>query len=216
MWTITKMESNGQITTETTKSLLWRDAEGRTRQDDIHESETLGETRTINISDPVTRVGYAWNDGEQLDKQANSVIVTHTPGSWQEVDSWPDSPSTAKSRTPSAPGPMPTKDPNMKLETLQPKELNGIHVEGQRTTQVIPAGKEKNDHEVTVTWEKWTSPELKITICSVRDDPHTGRTVIELSNIDRSNPARSLFQPPTDRPMHDVPLAAQNAGQRAR
>ncbi len=205
--TISKFGSDGQTTIQTLKSLLWRDAEGRTRQDDIEENEA----RAINIDDPVARVHYAWNDGDRLDKQANGVMVTHTPASHQEEDFWPDSSPKGQPRIPPTPGPVSTNDPDRKFEILEPKELNGIHVEGQRITWVIPVGREGNDHEMRVTREKWTSPDLRITVYSVLDDSRTGRTVIELTNIDRSNPAPSIFQPPTDRPMYDVNAVTHDA-----
>jgi hypothetical protein len=209
--TISKLGTDGQTTTQTLRSLLWRDAEGKTRQDDIEENKTFGETRAINVDDPVTRVHYAWNDGGRLDKQANGVMVTHTPASWQEEDFWPDSSPKGQPRIPPTPSPVPTNDPDRKFEILQPKELSGIHVEGQRITWVIPVGREGNDREIRVIQEKWTSPDLRITIYSVLDDSRTGRTVIELTNIDRSNPAPSIFQPPTDRPMYDVNAVGHDA-----
>jgi len=47
-----------------------------------------------------------------------------------------------------------------------------------------------------VTSETWTSPELRITVRLVKDDPRTGKVTTELTNIDRSDPAPSLFKPP--------------------
>jgi len=47
-----------------------------------------------------------------------------------------------------------------------------------------------------VTSETWTSPELRITVRLVKDDPRTGKVTTELTNIDRSDPALSLFKPP--------------------
>jgi hypothetical protein len=81
-------------------------------------------------------------------------------------------------------------------ETLPAGNIAGLYVEGTRTTEVIPAGAAGNDRDITVTSETWTSPELRITVRQVKDDPRTGKVTTELSNIDRSDPAPSLFKPP--------------------
>jgi len=202
--TITKLGADGQTTTETLKSLLWRDGAGRTRQEDISEFPTIGKQRSINISDPVARVGYGWGDGDDIDKSANAVIVTHTPESWQEMDIWPDSSSTVKPQTLPTADQMRSSDPNIRFEILQPKVLSGIYVGGQRVTQTIPAGTAGNGQSITVTSEKWTSPELRLTVYSVQDDPRTEKRVLELTNIEGSQPDPSLFQPPADRPVWDT------------
>jgi hypothetical protein len=202
--TITKLGADGRTTTQTLKSLLWRDAEGRTRQEDINGNPATGEARTINISDPVARVGYAWCDGDDIDRQANPVFVNYTPKSWQEVDIWPNSPPSVKFRTQCNADQMQSGRSNSNCQDLQPKMLNGIYVEGQRVTQVIPADIAGNGQSITGTSEIWTSPELELTIYSVQDDPRTERSVLELMNIDRSKPDPSLFQPPTDRPKMDA------------
>lgn len=202
--TITKFGADGQTTIQTLRSLLWRDDEGRTSQEDISEIPMIGETRTINISDPIARVGYSWHEGDRIDKRANPLIVSHTPESWQEVDIWPNSSSTVKLRTPPTADQIRSSDSNIKVEILQTKVLNGIYVEGQRVTRIIPAGTAGNGQSIAVTSEKWTSPELKLTIYSVQDDPRTGKTVLELTNIERSKPDPSLFKPPADRPILDA------------
>ncbi len=201
--TITKVEPDGQTTTQTLISLLWRDAEGRTRQDDINEN-MMGETRAINVSDPIARVGYAWNDGDDLDKRANPVIVSYTPESWREIDTWPDSQSSAKPQNPPLGDRARHSDPNVTVEMLQHKILNGIYVEGQRVTRTIPAGAAGSGKSIIGTLEKWYSPELQLTIYSVQDCPRSGKTVVEVTNINRSNPDPSLFQPPANRPKIDM------------
>jgi hypothetical protein len=198
--TITKFGADGRTTAQTLKSLLWRDAEGRTRQEDISENPAMGEVRMINISDPVARVGYAWGDGDSIDKQANPVFVSYTPRSWQDLDIWRNSPSSVKFRTSCNADQAQSGRSNSNCQDLQPKVLNGIYVEGQRATWVIPAGIAGNGQSITVTSEKWVSPELELTIYSVQDDPRTERSVLELTNIECSKPDPSLFQPPTGRP----------------
>lgn len=202
--TITKLGADRQTTTQVSRSLLWRDAEGRTRQEDINPIPTIGEQHMIHISDPVARVGYTWADGDGVDKRANSVIVSHTPKSWQEVDIRPKSFSTIKPRPPTTADQMRSSDSNIKVQVPQPKVLNGAYVEGRLVTRVIPAKTAGNYQSIAVISEKWTSPELQLTIYSVQDDPRPEKNVLELTNIERSEPDPSLFQPPADRPKLDA------------
>jgi hypothetical protein len=46
--------------------------------------------------------------------------------------------------------------------------------------------------------ETWTSDELKVPLMTKVSDPRIGTSVTELTNIDRSLPDLSLFQPPAD------------------
>jgi len=95
-------------------------------------------------------------------------------------------------------------DLNATGETLPPTYINGLYVTGRRVRVVTPAGKEGNDHDITVTYENWKSPDLKVTVRSIQDDPRKGKTTIELTNIDRSNPDPALFAPPEGYRKQDV------------
>lgn len=56
-----------------------------------------------------------------------------------------------------------------------------------------------------LTSETWTSPDLKITARQVTDDPRTGKATTELTNIDRSDPAPSLFKAPDGYTVVEMP-----------
>jgi len=185
--------------------LLWRDADGRTRQEDIQETPGVGETRAVNVDDPVAHVHFAWNAGDRLVKE---VMVTHLPVPEHEESVWPDSSSVVKISRPSTPEESPAgtrqADPNVRVEILQPTYISGVYVTGTRTTRVIPAGKEGNDTEIRVISESWKSPDLKLTVLSTRDDPRTGRVKVELTQINRANPDLTLFQAPDGYKQQDV------------
>jgi hypothetical protein len=84
----------------------------------------------------------------------------------------------------------------MTSESLGTQTMEGVSVEGLRTTEIIPEGFEDNDRPITVTRETWTSPELKIAVLTKHSDPRNGESTDRLTNIDLSEPALSLFQPP--------------------
>jgi hypothetical protein len=49
---------------------------------------------------------------------------------------------------------------------------------------------------ITIVSETWHSPELKITLLSVNDDPRTGKRTTEVTDLDRAEPDPSVFQVP--------------------
>jgi hypothetical protein len=89
---------------------------------------------------------------------------------------------------------------------LPPDNIAGLDAEGTRTTQVIPAGNEGNDRDITVISETWTSPELKIAVRQMTNDPRTGTVTIEITSIDRSEPDPGLFKPPEGYKEMNLPM----------
>lgn len=89
-------------------------------------------------------------------------------------------------------------EPEEKTESLGNKAIDGIQVNGTRSTTTIPAGSIGNDKDIVVTRETWYSPDLKLVLMSIQDDPRFGKTTYTLTSIDRSEPDKSLFQVPSD------------------
>jgi hypothetical protein len=101
--------------------------------------------------------------------------------------------------TPNASGKMidPAR-PQMTTEKLESQTIEGVLVEGMRNTMTWPVGAQGNDRPITRTEESWMSPELKVVILHQTNDPRSGEQTQKLTNIDRSEPDPSLFQPPPD------------------
>jgi hypothetical protein len=83
--------------------------------------------------------------------------------------------------------------------------MEGLLVNGVRTTRTIPAGQIGNSKPITIVSEVWTSPDLKTVIYSKRVDPRMGEQTSQLSNIVRSEPDPSLFSIPGDFRIVDGP-----------
>ena len=83
-------------------------------------------------------------------------------------------------------------------ENLGDQTIDGIHVTGTRMTHTIPAGKMGNEKPITVTSERWYSPELKATVATKHNDPWAGELKTELKNVSASEPDASLFAVPAD------------------
>ena len=85
-----------------------------------------------------------------------------------------------------------------KRETLGKQIMEGLQVEGSRTTRTIAAGEIGNDRPLDIVSERWYSPELQATVMSRTVDPRSGETVFKLTNVRRAEPARYLFEVPAD------------------
>jgi hypothetical protein len=83
--------------------------------------------------------------------------------------------------------------------------MEGLRVNGVRTTQTIPAGQMGNAKPFTIVNEVWTSPDLKTVIYSKRSDPLVGEMVYQLTDIARAEPDSSLFTIPADFQIVDGP-----------
>ena len=83
-------------------------------------------------------------------------------------------------------------------EQLTPRMLEGVRVEGRRTTTTIAAGAIGNDLPITVLSEEWRSPELQVLVMTQRKDPRSGDSTYRLLNVVPREPDPALFQVPSD------------------
>ncbi len=81
-------------------------------------------------------------------------------------------------------------------EQLGKQLVEGVEAEGTRTTVTIPAGDIGNERAVEIVSERWYSPELQLVVMTRHSDPRFGETTYKLTNINRSDPAKSLFEVP--------------------
>lgn len=92
-------------------------------------------------------------------------------------------------RTKPAPG-------NEVKEQLGKQMIEGVEAEGTRTTITIPAGEIGNERAIEIVSERWYSPELQLVVMTRHSDPRSGETTYKLTNINRAEPAKSLFEVP--------------------
>ena len=81
-------------------------------------------------------------------------------------------------------------------EQLGTQNFEGVDAEGTRTTTTIPAGAIGNEQPILIVYERWYSKDLKMIVYSKHSDPRFGEQTYRLTNINRSEPDPSLFQPP--------------------
>ena len=82
-------------------------------------------------------------------------------------------------------------------EQLGKQNIEGVEAEGTRTTVTIPAGEIGNERPIEIVSERWYSPELQLVVMTRHSDPRTGETTYKLTNINRAEPAKSLFEVPS-------------------
>ncbi|HMF56207.1 MAG TPA: hypothetical protein VK619_07665 [Pyrinomonadaceae bacterium] len=104
----------------------------------------------------------------------------------------------------------------VKTEQLGRQTIEGVEAEGTRTTYTIPAGEIGNERDIQIVSERWYSPDLQTVVMSRRSDPMAGETTYRLTNINRSEPARTLFEVPSDYTLHEGPSPAPNVQMRTR
>jgi hypothetical protein len=170
------------------QSNIYRDNQGRTRRETtftgVGPLAASGQPRTVvMIHDPVAGTSY----------------ILHTD--LKTADQLAARPAGAKA---GLQGKFETRIQNeiangtLKKEDLGTQIINGISAQGTRYTHVIPAGQIGNANAITVVNEQWYSADLQVVVKSTRTDPRMGQTTYTLTNIQRSEPAASLFTVPSD------------------
>lgn len=92
-------------------------------------------------------------------------------------------------------GPM---QPKFSTEQLGTQTIDGVLVEGTRSTVIYPVGLMGNDREFSSTTETWMSPELKLMVLSKSNDPRSGENTFKIANLSRTPPDANLFLVPPD------------------
>jgi hypothetical protein len=98
-----------------------------------------------------------------------------------------------------------TNNANEIKEQLGKQIIEGVEAEGTRTIVTIPAGDIGNERPIEIVSERWYSPELQLVVMTRNSDPRTGETTYKLTNINRSEPAKSLFEVPSDYTIKEGP-----------
>src|SRR5688500_15363727 len=83
-------------------------------------------------------------------------------------------------------------------EQIGTRQIEGVRAIGRRTTAIIPINRVGNDQPITITDERWESPELRLVVYSRFSDPRTGVVEYRLTGINRTEPRADLFTVPPD------------------
>ena len=217
---ITQVLPDGNRIHQTVTAKICRDGEGRVRDEQslaglgLFAPNASG-SQVVYITDPVAGVSFA------LDVRNKTATKSALRGGMMQAGGSPGrgrgQAMGARGFPPHAGaglargGPRPAEnaargpaEQNVKTESLGRQTIDGVPADGTRTTITIPAGQVGNDQPLQIVSENWYSPDLQITVMSRHSDPRDGETVYRLTNVNRSAPAASLFQPPPDFTVQDA------------
>jgi hypothetical protein len=186
--TQTLVDSN--VIQRSTTGTIARDSQGRTRRDmtlppmGAWAAAEKIPSQISTINDPVAGSHYVLDPNQKIARQMPAPSVR---GAWK---------FRGENRTASSEADA-TK-PNVTTTSLGTQTMNGVSATGTRTTRTIPAGAIGNQKPIVITVERWYSADLQTAVLTKRSDPRSGDTVTQLTNIQRQEPAASLFQVPSD------------------
>ena len=224
----TRTLSDGNRIKRKSTASIYRDSEGRTRRD--QELGAVGPwamsgdpQQTVFINDPVAGVNYVLDPRTHTARKMPPLRISYTPGEPSTTATSGDAPSARVKIerdlvTAIATAPPPGEGAQVQefhvspgaqkgtTESLGKETIEGVLAEGTRTTMTIPAGEVGNEQPIQIVWERWYSPELQTVVMSKHSDPFVGETVYRLTNIVRSEPARTLFEVPSDYSIKELPM----------
>jgi hypothetical protein len=210
----TQVLGDGNRISRKTSASLYRDSEGRTRREQTLPSigpwSTAGEpVRTVFINDPVAGTAYTLNE---KDKTAHKLpggaggagfAFAAKIGAEAALTSARAAGAATATRQNMAyvQHVVKTGESNQqaeKTEDLGTQNIEGVPAKGTRTTVTIPAGEIGNEKPISIINERWYSPDMGVVLMTKHVDPRVGETVYRLTNVQRSEPSKTLFQVPAD------------------
>lgn len=215
--------ADGNRIVHRTVSKFYRDSEGRTRREEtfgnVDPDHPAPHEVKVFIDDPVSRTAYVLDPGS---KSAEKVLRSQK--FLDERNAQDDGTRTMlkivnddQEAAQNAPGrvmikfqdehsgnpntlvmQMPDEKRDVVKEELGDRNIEGVDCTGTRQTITIPAGAVGNEKPITIVTETWFAPAIATVVESTTDDPRFGKTTYQLTNVQTTEPDRSLFEPPSD------------------
>jgi hypothetical protein len=174
--------ANGNVIQRQEQVNLFRDSQGRVREETTWAGNGQGSRTMVTIVDPVA----------QVVRRVNPQAKTVSEMAMRQPPAGTHSAGTAR-------GPaLREASADVVKEDLGTQTLNGAAAAGTRMTRTIPAGAMGNAQPIQVVRETWVSSDLKVPVMIKTSDPRFGTTVTQLTNLTRTEPDASLFQAPAD------------------
>jgi hypothetical protein len=201
--------SDGTLIDRKTTGKLARDSQGRTRSEitppAIGPFATSGAPTIILINDAVAHKHYALNPKDKTARELGPAPhvggMGHGEGHGEVGYSVRGGPGGRDGRGGGAGkggGHDGMRGGEPVTVSLGSKTIDGVTVNGTRTTRTIPAGAIGNEKAIEIVFERWYSPDLLTDVMTKRSDPFSGESTFQLTNIKREEPAASWFQVPSD------------------
>jgi hypothetical protein len=196
-----QMLGDGNRIAQRSSTTVYRDSTGRTRREALVKD---GQAQAIVISDPATGVNYTLDPNNRRALKHDSPVMMRKleVGRVEEELKMKLEAEKKRALVEDSGEVKPLKKRRPEPESLGRQVIEGVEAEGTRTTVTIPAGQIGNDLPINIVSEQWYSPELQLLVMSKHSDPRTGETIYRLTNINRSEPDRTLFEVPADYSVH--------------
>jgi len=181
---------DGNAINRTALGLIYRDSEGRVRREvtftGVASLEASGGThKMVVIFDPVAGVHYMLKPDKKI------AYKMTLPANGADKAQAFEQKMQARQQQEQASG-------ALKVESLPAQVVKGVNTEVTRTTHTIAAGEIGNSGAIQIVSERWYSTDLQTVVQSTRTDPRFGTTTFSLSNIQKAEPAATLFAVPAD------------------
>ncbi|HEY2119496.1 MAG TPA: hypothetical protein VGH37_09960 [Candidatus Acidoferrum sp.] len=217
--------ADGSHITQNTTGTTARDSQGRTRQDTalpaIGNLSAADAPHLVFIMDPVAQTFYTLNltdkTAQKISMPSGGAVGSFRASGGSDTTrmfvTQMGSASVADGAMPPPPQAgfvmhrevMGDEEAQVSTQDLGTETMEGLSVNGVRTTRTVPVGQIGNDKPISIVTEVWTSPDLKIIVYSKRTDPRMGEQTFKLTNIVRAEPDSSLFSVPSDFKIMDGP-----------
>src|SRR5712692_6021384 len=184
----TQTLQDGTVIRHTSQVALFRDSQGRSRHEVTFSgfgplASSGNSHKMVAIADPVT--------GAHFMLDAERKVAHKMPSRAKRADRAAEFHQKMQERIQQE-----EASGTRKTESLGTQIIGGVNAEGTRVTRTIPAGQIGNDKPIQSVSERWFSPDLQIVVKSTRTDPQSGTTTYTVTNIQKSEPAATLFVVP--------------------
>jgi hypothetical protein len=215
--------ADGNRIVHRTVSKFYRDSEGRTRREqtfgNVDPEHPSPHEVKVFVDDPASGLAFVLDPASKsADKlQRTRKLLDERNGEDDGTRIMVKSVNDSEVGEQGGPGRMMIKfrdehsgDPNVVVtqrpdekrdvakEDLGTRNIEGVDCTGTRQTITIPAGAEGNEKPISIVRETWSAPAISAVVESTTDDPRYGKTTYQLTNVQLSEPARSLFEPPAN------------------
>lgn len=189
----TQTLADGNHITHKTQSNVFRDSQGRVRKEVTLSgfgplAASGGPKSFVVISDPVAKSNFVLHPDTKV---AETMSHGDRGMKWKGKGGAFEEKMQARQNAEIAGG-------TLKKEDLGTQVIGGVSAQGTRLTRTIPAGQMGNEKPILVVHETWFSNDLQMVVMSKRSNPMGGITTYTLTNIQRTEPAATLFTVPSD------------------
>jgi hypothetical protein len=229
--------ADGNRIVSTNTSRIYRDSEGRTRQEQTLTrlgSWAAGEqpVTLVTIDDPVAKVSwfldperrtarelrpYRFEAVMQNAEASEGGVITNDIVVHRLAPEAGTAPAPAAGFRPAVPiVTAPTVQSfqigaappiDVRTQDLGEQMLQGVRARGTRETQTIAAGAIGNEWPIEIVTETWYSDELEALMSRRTSDPRFGETIYRLANVVLDEPPAELFEVPQDYEIESGPSA---------